>query len=103
MKSTRNLPDPRRGPGGSADAAPAARRSGLLSGSRRRRRIAEVRVAAPGAGYVWVRRISTAGTARPMCGCPDLGSTAPPAAAVWVPGHWKHGAHGWHWKEGRWK
>jgi hypothetical protein len=63
---------------------------------------AEVRVVAPGAGYVWVGGFHRwNGTA--YAWVPGRWVLPPRPHVVWVPGHWKHISHGWYWVEGRWK
>jgi hypothetical protein len=62
----------------------------------------EVRVAAPGAGYVW-----TGGYYRWHGGAyvwvPGRWLRPPRPGAVWIPGHWKSTPHGWVWTSGHWR
>jgi hypothetical protein len=62
----------------------------------------EVKVVAPGAGYVW-----TGGYYRWHGGAyvwvPGRWMRPPRPAAVWVPGHWKSTPHGWVWTAGHWR
>jgi len=63
---------------------------------------AEVRVVAPGAGYVWIGGFHRwNGTA--YVWVPGRWALPPRPHVVWVPGHWRHVSHGWYWVEGRWK
>jgi hypothetical protein len=64
--------------------------------------IAEVKVAAPGPGYVWVGGFHR-WNGKAYVWVPGRWALPPRAGVVWVGGHWKHNAHGWHWVEGRWK
>ncbi len=61
----------------------------------------EVRVVAPGPGYVW-----TGGYYAWRKGAyvwvPGGWALPPRPRAVWVPGHWKSTPHGWYWKAGHW-
>lgn len=62
----------------------------------------EVRVVAPGRGYVWV-----GGYYRWHAGAyvwvPGGWKLPPHAGAVWVPGHWKSTPSGWYWRPGHWR
>ncbi len=63
---------------------------------------AEVRVVAPGAGYVWIGGFHRwNGTA--YVWVPGLWVLPPRPHVVWVAGHWKHARGGWYWIEGKWK
>jgi hypothetical protein len=62
----------------------------------------EVRVVAPGPGYIWV-----GGYYRWHGGAyawvPGKWALPPHPGAVWIPGHWKSTPHGWNWKAGHWR
>ncbi len=62
----------------------------------------EVKVVAPGAGYVWV-----GGFYRWSGGAyvwvPGRWARPPRVGVVWVPGHWKSTPHGWVWTDGHWR
>ena len=62
----------------------------------------EVRVVAPGPGYVWV-----GGYYRWHAGAyawvPGKWALPPHPGAVWIPGHWKSTPSGWYWRAGHWK
>src|SRR4029453_12974737 len=64
--------------------------------------IAEVRVVAPGPGYVWVGGFHR-WDGKAYAWVPGRWALPPRAGVVWVPGHWKKHAHGWYWVEGHWK
>lgn len=64
--------------------------------------IAEVRVAAPGRGYVWVGGFHR-WDGRAYVWVPGRWALPPRAGVVWVAGHWRHHAHGWYWVEGHWR
>lgn len=64
--------------------------------------IAEVRVAAPGHGYVWVGGFHR-WDGKAYNWVPGRWALPPHGHAGWVGGHWKHHAHGWYWVDGRWK
>lgn len=59
-------------------------------------------VGAPGPEFVWVRGYHRWDGAAYIW-VPGTWQQPPRARAVWNPGHWKHGRHGWYWVEGRWK
>jgi hypothetical protein len=64
--------------------------------------LVEVKIAAPGHGYVWVGGFHRwSGNA--YAWVPGRWARPPRAGVIWAPGHWKHGGHGWHWVDGRWK
>ena len=62
----------------------------------------EVRVVAPGPGYVWV-----GGYYRWHGGAyawvPGGWRMPPHPGAVWIPGHWKSTPSGWYWRPGHWR
>ncbi|HTR02999.1 MAG TPA: hypothetical protein VMN82_07365 [Thermoanaerobaculia bacterium] len=62
----------------------------------------EVKVVAPGAGYVW-----TGGYYKWHGGAyvwvPGRWLMPPRPGAVWIPGHWKSTPSGWYWRPGHWK
>ena len=64
--------------------------------------IAEVRVVAPGPGYVWVGGFHR-WDGRAYAWVPGRWALPPHGHAAWVAGHWKHHAHGWYWVDGHWK
>lgn len=64
--------------------------------------IAEVRVVAPGAGYVWVGGFHR-WDGKAYVWTPGRWALPPRAGVVWVGGHWKKHAHGWYWVDGHWK
>jgi WXXGXW repeat (2 copies) len=64
--------------------------------------IAEVRVAAPGTGDVWVGGFHR-WDGKAYVWVPGRWALPPHGRVAWVPGHWKHHAHGWYWVEGHWK
>lgn len=65
--------------------------------------IAEVKVVAPGPGYVWVGGYHRwNGTA--YAWVPGRWALPPHGHKVWVAGHWKHHhANGYYWVDGHWK
>jgi hypothetical protein len=65
--------------------------------------IAEVKVVAPGPGYVWVGGYHRwSGTA--YVWVPGRWALPPHGHKVWVAGHWKHHhANGYYWVDGHWK
>ncbi len=64
--------------------------------------VAEVRVAAPGAGFVWVGGYHRwSGTA--YVWVPGRWARPPRAHAAWIPGHWKSTKSGWYWIPGHWR
>lgn len=64
--------------------------------------IAEVRVVAPGPGYVWVGGFHR-WDGKAYAWVPGRWALPPHGHAAWVAGHWKHHAHGWYWVDGHWK
>lgn len=64
--------------------------------------IIEARVAAPGAGYVWVPGFHRwDGAAYAWVG--GRWERPPRARAAWVPGRWVHSRSGWHYVDGHWR
>lgn len=63
---------------------------------------AEIRIAAPGAGYVWVGGFHRWDGAAYVW-VPGRWVLPPRPRAVYVAGHWRHARHGWFWVEGHWK
>jgi WXXGXW repeat (2 copies) len=63
---------------------------------------AEVRIAAPGPGYVWVGGFHRWDGAAYVW-VPGHWVLPPRPRAVWVSGHWRHGRRGWFWVEGHWR
>ena len=64
--------------------------------------IAEVRVVAPGAGYIWIPGFHR-WDGRAYIWVPGRWDLPPRPGVVWVPGHWRHHRHGWYWIEGHWR
>jgi hypothetical protein len=64
--------------------------------------ITEVRVAAPGAGYVWIGGFHR-WDGKAYVWAPGRWELPPRHGVVWVGGHWKHHSHGWYWVDGHWK
>jgi hypothetical protein len=63
---------------------------------------AEVRIAAPGPGYVWIGGFHRWDGAAYVW-VPGRWELAPRPRAVWRPGHWRHTRRGWYWVEGHWR
>lgn len=64
--------------------------------------ITEVRVAAPGRGYVWVGGYHR-WDGRAYVWVPGRWSLPPRHGVKWVDGHWRHHRHGWYWVDGHWR
>ena len=64
--------------------------------------IREVRVAGPGAGYVWISGYHQWESGRYVW-VPGRWDRAPRARARWQNGRWRHSRQGWYWTEGRWR
>jgi hypothetical protein len=65
--------------------------------------IAEVRVTAPGPGYVWVGGFHRWDGAAYVW-VPGRWALPPHGHKVWVAGHWSHHhTHGYYWVDGHWR
>lgn len=62
----------------------------------------EVKVVAPGPGYVWTGGYYTWRKSAYVW-VPGAWVMPPRPHAVWVPGHWKSTPHGWYWRAGHWR
>ena len=62
----------------------------------------EVRVASPGAGYVWIPGYYRS-EARGYVWVPGRWDRPPRARARWVPARWVHDRRGWYVVEGHWR
>lgn len=62
----------------------------------------EVRVAAPGPGYVWLEGYHR-WDGRAYVWVPGRWATPPRPRSRWEAGHWDHNGHGYFWVEGRWR
>jgi hypothetical protein len=64
--------------------------------------VAELRIAAPGPGYVWVRGYHTWNGSAYLW-TPGGWVLPPRARARWVPAHWQRERRGWFLVEGHWR
>ena len=64
--------------------------------------LVDVRVVAPGPGYVWISGYH-AWNGSDYAWVPGRWTLAPRPRAVWVPGHWVRERRGWYFREGRWR
>jgi hypothetical protein len=62
----------------------------------------EVRIAAPGPGYVWIGGYHR-WDGRAYAWVAGRWAQPPRPRAVWAAGHWDHNGHGYFWVEGRWR
>src|SRR5690348_17472688 len=64
--------------------------------------IIEARIAAPGAGYVWIEGYQRWDGGRYLW-VPGRWVMPPRPRARWVAGHWSRDRRGWYWVDGHWR
>ena len=64
--------------------------------------VPEVRVVAPGPGYVWVPGYHR-WDGSTYVWVAGAWQRPPRGRGRWVAGHWRHSSRGWYWVDGRWR